>query len=276
MQIVPYVSIVLLAVALTSAAPPAGEGKYTRSNENSIYNNGKYNPNDRNSGRYVHDIMPYRHVADMRELGIYHHIHNPYGGGYGPYFGLQNPYVHDGRGIYVPPPTTTTTPRPTTTTPRTTTTTTQRPRLFDYYDEGGWKIIRQEEQKKKDKYDFLFLTENGIYGQENAHIKDMGTMSMGFYEYTGDDGKLYRVNYNSGKGGFMPMGDHIPTIPPQIKRALEYTARKQAERAARAAGQVSPPPVAYEEEAVQQEVVEEAGQESIQRPARYESRRHYG
>lgn len=51
--------------------------------------------------------------------------------------------------------TTTTTPRPTTTTPRTTTTTTQRPRLFDYYDEGGWKIIRQEELKKKDKYDFL-------------------------------------------------------------------------------------------------------------------------
>lgn len=115
-------------------------------------------------------------------------------------------------------------------------------------------------------------------------------MSMGFYEYTGDDGKIYRVNYNSGKGGFMPMGDHIPTIPPQIKRALEYTARKEAERAAAKAAlshvahvtpapvvyeeQASPAPVSYEEEAAQPDthevpVLEHAGQEFIQRPALY-------
>lgn len=116
-----------------------------------------------------------------------------------------------------------------------------------------------------------FLTENGIFGQENAYVKDMGTMSMGFYEYTGDDGKVYRVNYNSGKGGFMPMGDHIPTIPPQIKRALEYTARKEAERAAKAAAalhpQPTPAPVSYEEQVSTTEQVV-SDEESIQTPAR--------
>uniref|UniRef100_T1GAG3 Uncharacterized protein n=1 Tax=Megaselia scalaris TaxID=36166 RepID=T1GAG3_MEGSC len=92
----------LFGVALASAAPVAGgEGKYTHGS----YDNGKYNPKTRNSGRYVHDVMPYMHIR------IYHHIPNPYDGGYGPYFGIQNPYVHDGRGTYVPPPVSTRAPQ---------------------------------------------------------------------------------------------------------------------------------------------------------------------
>lgn len=108
-------------------------------------------------------------------------------------------------------------------------------------------------------------------------------MSMGFYEYTGDDGKVYRVNYNSGKGGFMPMGDHIHPIPPQIQKALEYTARKEAERAARAAQyQATPAPIVYEEQQAQEPVLEVSpevqaeGQESVHRPARYNQRRYHG
>lgn len=108
-------------------------------------------------------------------------------------------------------------------------------------------------------------------------------MSMGFYEYTGDDGKVYRVNYNSGKGGFMPTGDHIPTVPPLIKKALEYTARKEAERATRAAALNQQPALenlllqqpASETLLLQQptedtpvEQVVSAEEESIQRPAR--------
>ncbi|EDX06756.1 GD10873 [Drosophila simulans] len=68
-----------------------------------------------------------------------------------------------------------------------------------------------------------YLTENGIYGEEQAKLHHTGgTHAKGFYEYTGDDGKLYRVNYASNDGGFMPQGDHIHPIPDAIVRALKY------------------------------------------------------
>lgn len=41
--------------------------------------------------------QPYHHVGDNRELGVYHHIPYPYDGGYGPYSGLNRPYIHDAR-----------------------------------------------------------------------------------------------------------------------------------------------------------------------------------
>lgn len=57
-----------------------------------------------------------------------------------------------------------------------------------------------------------------------------GTHAKGYYEYTGDDGKLYRVNYKSTHEGFVPEGDHIPTPPPipeAIARALKYVDDKR-------------------------------------------------
>ena len=43
----------------------------------------------------MHSIQPYRHVDDHRELGKYVHIPYPYDGGYGPYAGMNLPYIHD-------------------------------------------------------------------------------------------------------------------------------------------------------------------------------------
>ncbi|XP_022227771.2 larval cuticle protein LCP-30 isoform X1 [Drosophila obscura] len=233
--------VALIAVCHTSPVPDEDRnGKYTVSEQNSSagryrsLDDGRYHPSSQNEGRYQHMPQPYTHVTDHRELGAYHHIPNPYDGGYGPYAGLNLPYVHDVRpynhDLYTST-TTTTTKKPTTTTERTTTTTTTTtttPRniLFNYDDEGRHKILHQEEIRKKDKYDHAFLTENGIYGEEQAKLHhNGGTHAKGYYEYTGDDGKLYRVNYASNDGGFMPEGDHIPTPPPipeAIARALKY------------------------------------------------------
>ncbi|BFG04143.1 larval cuticle protein LCP-30 [Drosophila madeirensis] len=246
--------VALIAVCHTSPVPvPVPDedyyGKYTVSGQNSnagryrSLDDGRYHPSSQNEGRsgavdslgrYQHMPQPYTHVTDHRELGAYHHVPYPYDGGYGPYAGLNNPYVHDVRpynhDLYTST-TTTTTKKPTTTTKRTTTsttTTTTTPRniLFNYDDEGRHKILHQEEIRKKDKYDHAFLTENGIYGEEQAKLHHTGgTHAKGYYEYTGDDGKLYRVNYASNDGGFMPEGDHIPTPPPipeAIARALKY------------------------------------------------------
>ncbi|XP_037902686.1 uncharacterized protein LOC119646332 isoform X2 [Hermetia illucens] len=254
-------------------------------------------------GKYVHKTYPYVHVHDNRELGIYHHIHIPYDGGYGPYNGTNIPYIHDEHGAYsqehavstldinpdsydIPKPEilleygfpdhtparkkrsiATNTKQQSvlailpihyittainaddeiageyglepskilvdsqTTTRRPTPTTTERPRIR-YLDEGKWRIIRQEELKRQHKYDYLYLTENGIYAEEQAKLRDdknraTGTSGKGYYEYTGDDGKLYQVHYTVGEEGFVPMADHIPTTPPAIQRALDYVAAQE-------------------------------------------------
>ncbi|KAH8416136.1 hypothetical protein KR222_008963, partial [Zaprionus bogoriensis] len=234
-------------VAVSRSKPVDDNGKYTVSAPNSndgkyhAQDDGRYHASSQNEGisalqlsRYHHMPQPYHHVDDNRELGVYHHIPYPYDGGYGPYSGLNRPYVHDDRpynhDLYTST-TTTTTRKPTTTTERTTTTTTTttttpRSILFNYDDEGRHKILHQEEVRKQDKYDHAFLTENGIYGEEQAKLHHAGgTHAKGYYEYTGDDGKLYRVNYASNDGGFMPEGEHIPTPPPipeAIARALKY------------------------------------------------------
>ncbi|KAI8038405.1 larval cuticle protein LCP-30 isoform X1 [Drosophila gunungcola] len=234
--------VALFAVCHTSPVPDEN-GKYTVPQQSS--SDGKYRPSDdgryhantqnegrsgsqESLGRYHHMPQPYRHVDDQRELGVYHHIPNPYDGGYGPYAGLNLPYIHDDRPYNHDLYTTTTTKKPTTTTKRTTTTTTTTtttPRniLFNYDDEGRHKILHKEEVRKQDKYDHSYLTENGIYGEEQAKLHHTGgTHAKGYYEYTGDDGKLYRVNYASNNGGFMPEGDHIHPIPDAIARALKY------------------------------------------------------
>lgn len=40
------------------------------------------------------DDNKYVHVHDNRELGRYVHVHIPYDGGYGPYSGVNIPYIH--------------------------------------------------------------------------------------------------------------------------------------------------------------------------------------
>ncbi|EDW90781.2 LOW QUALITY PROTEIN: uncharacterized protein Dyak_GE12450 [Drosophila yakuba] len=235
--------VVALFVVCHTSPVPDDNGKYTVPQQSS--SDGKYRPSDdgryhantqnegrsgsqESLGRYHHMPIPYRHVSDQRELGIYHHVPYPYDGGYGPYAGLNLPYVHDDRPYNHDLYTSTTTKKPTTTTKRTTTsttTTTTTPRniLFNYDDEGRHKILHKEEVRKQDKYDHSYLTENGIYGEEQAKLHHTGgTHAKGFYEYTGDDGKLYRVNYASNDGGFMPQGDHIHPIPDAIVRALKY------------------------------------------------------
>ncbi|KAL9921202.1 cuticular protein 49Ab [Glossina fuscipes fuscipes] len=95
---------------------------------------------------------------------------------------------------------------------------------------GGWTIIRLEDQMQKDGYHFLYETENGILAEENGKIEqlssDEGLRSQGFYEYTGDDGLLYRVEYTADDNGFVPRGDHIPETPPSVIKLLAYLREK--------------------------------------------------
>lgn len=56
-------------------------------------------------------------------------------------------------------------------------------------------------------WNISFETENGIFAQEagKASGKDeTGTSGEGWYQYIGDDGKVYRVEYEVGPQGFVP------------------------------------------------------------------------
>lgn len=54
-----------------------------------------------------------------------------------------------------------------------------------------------------------FETENKIFAQETGKVSgkeqaNEGTSGVGWYQYIGDDGKVYRVEYEAGVQGFVP------------------------------------------------------------------------
>ncbi|XP_037808739.1 pupal cuticle protein 20 [Lucilia sericata] len=75
-------------------------------------------------------------------------------------------------------------------------------------------------------YNFGFETGNGIKRDESGHFQGSwpgGSLNVaGSYSYTGDDGKLYSVNYKADSNGFHAEGDHLPT-PPPIPREIQET-----------------------------------------------------
>ncbi|XP_040581758.1 uncharacterized protein [Lepeophtheirus salmonis] len=63
-------------------------------------------------------------------------------------------------------------------------------------------------------FSFAFETENGIKQQVVGSTIDVGGKSVvvmkGSYEYIGDDGQIYVVDWIADENGFQPSGPHIP------------------------------------------------------------------
>lgn len=47
---------------------------------------------------------------------------------------------------------------------------------------------------------------------------------VGSYEYKGDDGKVYHVDYTADGNGFVPQGPHLNLLPEHIARSLKWNA----------------------------------------------------
>lgn len=206
------------------------DGRYSGASD------GRYIP--RNDGKYVHVDGPSGAGA-----GKYTHVEGPSGAGPGKYSHLEGPSgsgsgnrgsgaSKQGSGAGAPATSASTAPPtivPTTPIPVLAQRAQVRTAPPKPYDADGWKIIRLEHNVRKDGYQYIFETQNGINAEESGRIEpdgngSEGLRSTGFYEYVGDDGQLYRVDYVADSNGFIPQGDHIPKVPPAIEKLLAYLA----------------------------------------------------
>lgn len=76
-----------------------------------------------------------------------------------------------------------------------------------YDNEHHWQTLRDVRVSDDDGYHFSYETENAIRSAEDARVIFKGTPNeslakTGFYEYVGDDGKTYRVDWVADENGF--------------------------------------------------------------------------
>lgn len=76
-----------------------------------------------------------------------------------------------------------------------------------YDNEQHWQTVRDARVTDADGYHFSYETENAIRSAEDARVIHKGTphealAKTGFYEYVGDDGKTYRVDWTADENGF--------------------------------------------------------------------------
>ncbi|CAG9785090.1 unnamed protein product [Diatraea saccharalis] len=76
--------------------------------------------------------------------------------------------------------------------------------------EANARIIKQDNDIDQNGYHYAYETENGINAEEAGAVGSGGTKARGFYEYIGDNGLKYRVDYTADENGFRPNGAHLP------------------------------------------------------------------
>ncbi|XP_067645759.1 larval cuticle protein 65Ag1-like [Eurosta solidaginis] len=77
------------------------------------------------------------------------------------------------------------------------------------------ETLRYDSQVDPLNYKYIVETSDGKSVQEEGDVQDLGTedeaiVVRGFYQYIGDDGQTYRVDYIADKYGYQPQGAHIP------------------------------------------------------------------
>ncbi|KAF0313130.1 Larval cuticle protein 65Ag2 [Amphibalanus amphitrite] len=93
------------------------------------------------------------------------------------------------------------------------------------------RIISQKyEQDPVGNYEYFYEQDDGQRVLEAGRVQpgpqpETGSLEQqGYYEYIGDDGNTYRVDYLANEGGFQPRAPHLPQAPAQIP---EYAQLRQ-------------------------------------------------
>ncbi|KAF2905759.1 hypothetical protein ILUMI_00419 [Ignelater luminosus] len=89
-------------------------------------------------------------------------------------------------------------------------------------------IVSQESSVEADgHYHYSYESGDGSKATQDGELKEVdkehaGEAVVGSFEYKGDDGQTYHVEYTADENGYVPHGDHIPAIPEAIARALKW------------------------------------------------------
>jgi len=83
------------------------------------------------------------------------------------------------------------------------------------------------EPSNKPLYRYSYNTDTGIQAQEEGYLNYINAEQealevRGTYSYTDAVGNTFQVSYVANEDGFQPEGAHLPTIPPLIRKALQY------------------------------------------------------
>ncbi|CAH4032528.1 unnamed protein product [Pieris brassicae] len=96
-------------------------------------------------------------------------------------------------------------------------------RIESQNNDGNAIITNQNNTLESEGFSYSFDTSNGIHTDVIGTAKE-GIKSKGSFSYTGDDGKVYKMEYTADENGFRPSGAHLPTPPPipkEIQKVIE-------------------------------------------------------
>lgn len=100
--------------------------------------------------------------------------------------------------------------------------------LFGFvFAESDVQIVSQESEVfPEGKYHYSFETSDGTKAVQDGELKgtgeEAGNAIHGSYTYHTDDGQTFQVEYTADENGYQPHGEHIPTVPEYIAKALKY------------------------------------------------------
>ncbi|XP_072750630.1 endocuticle structural glycoprotein SgAbd-3-like [Anoplolepis gracilipes] len=94
-------------------------------------------------------------------------------------------------------------------------------------------LYYSQQLANKTLYSYSYNTDTGIQAHEDGHLNHIDTEqealeARGSYRYT-NEGNIFQVSYVANENGFQPEGAHLPTVPPLIKKALQYIAEHPKE-----------------------------------------------
>ncbi|XP_031626297.1 cuticle protein AMP1A-like [Contarinia nasturtii] len=91
------------------------------------------------------------------------------------------------------------------------------------------QVLRSDSTVNTDSFQYAYETSNGIQGQEQGQLKQIGPesaiVSQGQFAWTAPDGTPIQISFIADENGYQPTGSILPVGPPtpaHVLRLVEY------------------------------------------------------